>query len=145
MIRLMKDEDIDAVMDIWLETNISAHDFIPEEYWLGNYNAIKGEYLPKSDNYVYEEDGKILGFISIVQPSFIGALFVSKNSHNKGIGGKLIEFCKCKFSYLDVAVYAENKQAFEFYEKHEFVKVKENVNSTSSHLEYLLEWKDEIE
>ena len=145
MIRLMNDGDIDAVMDIWLETNISAHDFIPEEYWLGNYNAIKGEYLPKSDNYVYEEGGKIRGFISIVQPSIIGALFVSKGNHNQGIGGKLIEFCKCKFAYLDVAVYAENKQAIEFYEKHEFIKVKEKVNKASSHLEYILEWKDEIE
>ena len=130
MIRLMKDTDIDAVMDIWLETNITAHDFIPEEYWLGNYNAVKGEYLPESDNYVYEENGKVKGFISIMQPSFIGALFVSKDS---------------KYGYLDVAVYAENKEAINFYEKHEFVKVKEKVNATSSHLEYILEWKDEIE
>lgn len=145
MIRLMKDTDIDAVMDIWLETNISAHDFIPEEYWLGNYNAVKGEYLPTSDNYVYEDGGKVKGFISIMQPSFIGALFVSKDSHNEGIGGKLVEFCKGKHAYLDVAVYAENKQAFGFYEKHGFSKVKEKINPASSHLEYILEWKDEIE
>jgi putative acetyltransferase len=145
MIRLMKDTDIDAVMDIWFETNITAHDFIPEEYWLGNYNAVKGEYLPKSDNYVYEEKGKIKGFISIMQPSFIGALFVAKDSHNKGIGGKFVEFCKSKYGYLDVAVYAQNKQAIGFYEKHEFTKVKEKINPTSSHLEYILEWTDEIE
>lgn len=145
MIRLMKDTDIDAVMDIWFDTNVTAHDFIPEEYWLGNYNAVKGEYLPKSDNYVFEEKGKVKGFISIMQPSFIGALFVAKDSHNKGVGGQLVEFCKSKFVFLDVAVYAENKQAISFYEKHEFVKVKEKLNATSSHLEYILEWKDEIE
>jgi putative acetyltransferase len=106
---------------------------------------VKGEYLPKSDNYVFEEKGKVKGFISIMQPSFIGALFVAKDSHNKGVGGQLVEFCKSKFVFLDVAVYAENKQAISFYEKHEFVKVKEKLNATSSHLEYILEWKDEIE
>lgn len=145
MIRLMKETDIDAVMDIWLETNISAHHFIPEEYWLGNFNAVKGEYLPKSNNYVFEEKGKILGFISIVQPSFIGALFVKSDAHNKGIGGQLIEFCKNKFEYLDVAVYAENKQAIKFYESHEFNKTSEKNNDDSEHLEYIYEWRDETE
>ena len=33
MIRKMKSTDLDKVMDIWLFSNIQAHDFIPEEYW----------------------------------------------------------------------------------------------------------------
>jgi putative acetyltransferase len=137
----MNDEDIDAVMDIWLETNISAHDFIPEDYWLGNFNAVKGEYLPQSDNYVYEEDATVKGLISIMQPSFIGALFVSVNNHNKGIGGQLVDHCKALYDFLDVAVYAQNVQAIAFYQKHGFKKVKEKINTTSRHLEYIMEWR----
>ena len=145
MIRLMKETDIDAVMDMWLETNISAHDFIPEEYWLGNYNAVKGEYLPKADSFVYEKSGKLKGFISIMQPSFIGALFVSKDSHNQGVGGELVEFCKSKYGFLDVAVFAQNNQAIGFYEKHGFSKSKEKIDPATSHLEYILEWCDIME
>ena len=38
--------------------------FIPDEYWLENYDNVKNNYLPNSDTYVYEEDGEGLkGFV----------------------------------------------------------------------------------
>ena len=33
MIRKMQNPDINRVADIWLKTNLKAHDFIPEQYW----------------------------------------------------------------------------------------------------------------
>ena len=32
MIRDLKQKDIDKVMEIWLESTIKAHDFMPETY-----------------------------------------------------------------------------------------------------------------
>ena len=33
MIREFQRDDINKVADIWLDTNIKAHNFIPAEYW----------------------------------------------------------------------------------------------------------------
>ena len=34
MIRKMQNADINRVADIWLKTNLKAHDFISEQYWM---------------------------------------------------------------------------------------------------------------
>lgn len=34
MIRNAKETDIDEIMDIWLNSNIDAHSFVPKEYWV---------------------------------------------------------------------------------------------------------------
>lgn len=41
MIRKCTPDDLDAVLQIWLETNIAAHSFIPESYWRGNLEAVR--------------------------------------------------------------------------------------------------------
>jgi len=45
MIRILKPSDIDAVMNIWLSSNIQAHSFIPREYWMKYFGQVK-EMLP---------------------------------------------------------------------------------------------------
>ena len=34
-------DDINKVADIWLDTNIKAHNFIPAEYWKSNFRSVK--------------------------------------------------------------------------------------------------------
>ena len=41
MIRKMQNTDINRVADIWLKTNLKAHDFISEQYWISNYELVK--------------------------------------------------------------------------------------------------------
>lgn len=41
MIRKFKTDDLEQVMELWLATNISAHDFIPAKYWQDNYALVK--------------------------------------------------------------------------------------------------------
>lgn len=41
MIRKLKNEDINKVMDIWEESTIKAHDFIDKDYWKNNYDTVK--------------------------------------------------------------------------------------------------------
>ncbi|WP_275533030.1 hypothetical protein [Lachnoclostridium sp. An76] len=40
MIRKIKAADLDMVAQIWLDTNLKAHDFIPPEYWKGKCETI---------------------------------------------------------------------------------------------------------
>lgn len=60
MIRKMEKEDLDRVSQIWLDTNIKAHDFIPSQYWEKNYEPVR-EMLPQAEVYVWEENGQIQG------------------------------------------------------------------------------------
>ena len=39
MIRTFRENDLNSVMQIWPDTNINAHSFIPKEYWTDNYIA----------------------------------------------------------------------------------------------------------
>ena len=41
MIRALQKADIDSVTDIWLDTNLKAHDSIPTQYWNSNYDLVK--------------------------------------------------------------------------------------------------------
>ena len=44
MIRVLQEFDLTVVMQIWLTTNIRAHDFIPKEYW-----TLSAEFTPEGD------------------------------------------------------------------------------------------------
>ena len=39
MIRKLQKADINKVADIWLNTNIKAHYFIPAQYWKSNFES----------------------------------------------------------------------------------------------------------
>ena len=54
MIRKMQNPDINRIADIWLKTNLKAHDFIPEQYWTSNYELVK-EMMSQAEVYVYED------------------------------------------------------------------------------------------
>lgn len=54
-IRKMKAEDLDVVMEIWLDTNMRAHNFISQSYWEGNVQSVR-DMISKAEVYVWEED-----------------------------------------------------------------------------------------
>ena len=64
MIRKLQKTDINQVSHIWLNTNLKAHFFIPEQYWISNYERVK-EMLPQAEVYVYEDDKMIQGFLGV--------------------------------------------------------------------------------
>lgn len=61
-----RDRDLDAVLQIWLETNASAHAFVPRSYWL-RQSALVREALPQAEVYVEagEDDGQVRGFVGL--------------------------------------------------------------------------------
>ena len=64
MIRELQKADINKVADIWLDTNLQAHYFIPAQYWKSNFDSVK-ELLPQAEVYVYENGQKLQGFIGL--------------------------------------------------------------------------------
>ena len=115
MIRKMKEEDTTKVMTIWTKGNFYAHPFIERDYWISNYNKVKEEYLKQAETYVYEENEEIKGFISILNNTYIGALFVKKDFLRQGIGKRLLNYCKERKEKLILQVYEKNVDATLFY------------------------------
>lgn len=140
MIRRMDKIDLEAVMKIWLETNIKAHDFIPKEYWRENYDLVKS-LLPRADVFVYDDEAGVKGFIGVADKNYVAGLFVSDKCQSKGVGSELLEKCKKKYSTLKLDVYAKNKDAVRFYRKHGFVLVREKENGDTGEVEYTMSWK----
>jgi len=138
--RMIKKFDIsklDDVMAIWLETNIKAHSFIPEEYWIKNFDMVK-QVLPSADIYVYEENNIIKGFIGIVEQNYIAGIFVKKEYQKEGIGQKLIDHCKSRYPYLLLDVFTKNKRAINFYNKNDFIVVDERIHKDTKEMEYTM-------
>ena len=73
MIRNMEPSDLDAVLDIWLESNLQAHPFVPAGYWRDNLEMVR-EQLLQAEAYVYKTEGTIQGFIGI-QDEHIAGIF----------------------------------------------------------------------
>ena len=58
MIRKSTNNDLEKIMQIWLDTNISVHNYIPQEYWTSNEKYVK-EAIQEAEVYVYEENKEI--------------------------------------------------------------------------------------
>lgn len=82
-----------------------------------NYNIVKDIYLPNAKTSIFEEDGIIKGFISIIDNFFISALFVDNAYQGQGIGSILINDAINQHEVLSLAVYKDNIDSVRFYEK----------------------------
>lgn len=140
MIRQFKKNDLSAVMQIWLDTNIKAHDFIPKEYWENNYEIVK-EILPDAEIYVHEDDtaGFIDGFIGLTD-NYIAGIFVKEDKQSKGIGKQLLNYVKNIKSNISLSVYQKNTKAVRFYKREQFQIVSENVDDITNEKEFIMEW-----
>lgn len=141
MIREYRKEDLEPVMQIWLESNYEAHNFIDKNYWKQNYDLVKAE-LPKAKIYVSENDTEILGF-SGLQDNYIAGLFVRKNMRGHGIGSELLTCVKKYHSSLTLSVYKKNKRAVAFYQKQGFEVIEKKIDKNVNEEEYVMEWKNE--
>ena len=114
MIRKLEETNLDVVMQIWLDTNIKTHDFIPAEYWSGNYELVKS-LLPEAEVYVYADDDteEIVGFIGLMD-TFVAGLFVKDGMQSKEIGKQLVDYAKDKKERLSLTVYQKNERAVRF-------------------------------
>ena len=138
MIRPLEIADLDVVMQIWLEGNLQAHDFIAPEYWRQNYDLVK-KILPQSTVYVYE-DGQIKGFIGL-KDDFIAGIFVRQNYRGQGVGRQLLDFVKAQNRSLQLTVYEKNVSAVKFYKQNRFVAISDQTDTATGKKEFLMQWK----
>ena len=139
MIRKLQKADINRAADIWLKTNLKAHFFIPEQYWISNYEFVK-EMLPQAEVYVYEDDKMIQGFIG-VSDEYIEGIFVSDEMQSRGIGKMLLDYIKDKKDRLQLKVYQKNVRAMSFYQREGFTIQSESMDEFTGEKEYVMNWE----
>ena len=136
----MKQAEASELGSIWLQASIGAHSFISPSYWQDNLEAMVTKYIPNSQTYVYEADGKIEGFVSLVNSSHIAAIFVRPEMQGKGIGGKLMKFVMNDHKELTLTVYKKNKKSVDFYMRQGFVCETETIDTETREPEITMKW-----
>jgi len=140
LIRNYRETDLEEIVNLWYDASVLAHSFIPSSFWALNQSAMKEKYLQFSENFVFEEEGKVAGFISLVEER-ICALFVAPEMQERGIGRALIEHAMILKGNLALKVYRENENALRFYEKRGFVAVEEEIDEFTGCVQILMELK----
>lgn len=140
MIRKFKQDDLSLIMQIWLASNIEAHSFIPEKYWIDNFEFVK-KMLPQAEIYVHENEAtkQIDGFIGLNE-DYIEGIFVEKNMRSKGIGKQLLDYVKKTKTKLSLSVYQKNIKAISFYKREHFVVKSENIDNDTNEKDFFMVW-----
>jgi putative acetyltransferase len=126
-------------MEIWLNTNIQAHNFIPKAYWKSNFDSVK-RMLPSAEIYVCESEGQVNAFVGL-DSGYIAGIFVSNEAQSKGIGKQLLDKIKACYSELSLTVYKKNIKAVNFYQRELFVIKQEQIDKNTDEVEYFMVWK----
>jgi putative acetyltransferase len=116
MIRKYQSADREEVLNIWDGASALAHPFLSQEFLeLERYN-IPNVYLPKAETWVWETDGHVVGFISLLGNE-VGAIFVDPEFHRSGIGRALMDRARALRGELEVEVFERNLLGRAFYAK----------------------------
>lgn len=139
MIRELQEADIDRVAEIWLDSNLKAHHFIPEQYWKSNFGLVK-EMLSQAEVYVYENDRNIQGFTGL-NGEYIEGIFVSDEMQSHGIGKMLLDYVKSKKEKLLLNAYQKNVRAIHFYQREGFQMQCEGLDESTGEKDYVMIWQ----
>ena len=138
MIRKFQPDDTKRVMDIWLNSNIEAHSFVPKDYWISNYSFVQDQ-LIQANIYIYEQDNIIKGFVGMTD-NYMAGIFVDKNFRSMGIGKMLIDYIKEIYPSFYLNVYKENRRAVDFYKRERLNIISEETDIDTQRQEYTMEW-----
>lgn len=123
MIRKYTSNDVESVVDVWSQASVQAHSFLSPEFVVKAQRDLRKVYLPATETWIYEKEGEVVGFISMLNNE-IGGLFVLPQFQDKGIGSALVNFVAIKFLELEVEVFDKNSIGRAFYDKYGFRPVK---------------------
>lgn len=135
MIREFKSTDLDKVMEIWLQGNEQAHNFIDSNFFKQNFDIVE-MLIPMSTVYVQDLDG-VKGFVGITE-NYISGLFVEQGYRRQGTGKALVNKAKQRYNELFVHVYKKNTDAINFFLSQNFEIISESINEESNESELLL-------
>ncbi|NCT77795.1 N-acetyltransferase [Pseudomonas stutzeri] len=140
MIRPNRPDDLETLLGIWLEASSRAHDFVERGFWEARLVDMRNLYLPAAQTWVYERDGTVVGFVSLLD-DVLAAIFVAPTEQGHGIGSALLEHAKGLRERLSLTVYAANGASIAFYRRHGFQIAGEQLDAHTGHPERVMTWQ----
>ena len=130
-IRKYTDSDLDEVLSAWENASRLAHPFLTNKLIETTRKNIPVVLLPKADTWVYEREGVVVGFISLIGIE-VAALFVQPAFHGTGAGRALVDKARELHGDLEVEVFEVNSIGLQFYLKYGFVPFLEKNQDITS-------------
>lgn len=141
MIRKWTTNQFEPLITLWLESTIDGHPFIAQQYWQESLPIVRDTYLPTAQTWVWEEKREILGFVSVIDSRFVGALFVAPHAMRRGIGQALLNTAQQHFSLLSLEVYQKNYRAVNFYHAQGFRIEDSAWQNETHHPTWIMQWQ----
>ncbi len=126
-IRQYENSDLDAVLSSWEVATRLAHPFMTDEFIAQERINVAEIYIPNTDTWVVEIDGKVEGFIALMGNE-VGAIFLQPKYHGKGVGKALMDKAQEIHGDLEVEVFKENSIGRKFYSGYGFNNLEEKLH-----------------
>ena len=133
IIRQYEEKDLDDVLSAWESASSVAHPFLSQEFLDQERLNIPELYLPQAETWVLEQDGQVIGFISLLSHE-VGAIFVKPEFHNSGAGRALMDQAQSLRGDLEVEVFKANMIGRNFYERYGFEPLAEKIHEETGHV-----------
>lgn len=137
MIRKYEEKDLAQLLAAWYSASKLAHSFLSEDFFEQERKDIATIYLPKAETWVYELDGVVVGFISLLGNE-VGGIFVAAKAQRHGIGRALMDHAKSIRDVLELDVFKDNLIGRKFYESYGFSEVAEHVHEETGFMQLRL-------
>lgn len=131
MIREYRTDDLSALLEVWADASAVGHPFLNAEFLEAERQNIARLYLPASETWVWEADGRVVGFISLMGVE-IGGLFVDPTHHGRGIGRALVEHARGLREELEAEVFGDNALGRAFYAACGFIEIGDGIHPETS-------------
>lgn len=133
MIRLYQPDDVEQVLEVWFAAASLAHPFLTPEFMAEERETIRSVYIPITQTQVYEQEGRVVGFISLLENE-VGAIFVDPAFQGRGVGRTLMDWARTQHPVLELDVFAANHLGRAFYDRYGFTYLSQHVHEPTGHI-----------
>ncbi len=142
-LRRYRIEDEDAAIALWHKTWQQAYptiDFAARVAWWRK--RWRCELVPEASIMVVEQEGALVGFVTIDASGYLDQLVVAPDHWGSGIAEALVNEAK-RLSPVGITllVNTDNVRAIRFYQRNGFVDAGDDVNPTSGRPVLKMAWK----
>ena len=127
MIRKYEPKDLGELLDVWHDASQIAHPFWTHDLFEQERRDISQKFLPIAETWVFEREGRVVGFISLLGNE-VGGIFVAPARHGQGIGRTLMDHARASRDHLKLEVFEANKIGRAFYDAYGFAVVGERMD-----------------
>ena len=142
-LRPYRAEDEDAAIALWRDTWQQAYpsiDFAARVPWWRE--RWRNELVPNAAIIVAEEEGKLIGFVTIDANAYLDQLVVAPGQWGSKLGDALVaEAKRLSPDKITLLVNDDNLRAIRFYERNGFVHAGKDINPTSGRPVLKMVWK----